>query len=189
MIKSFNSLLTFLLLLSLFIWFCKPKRYEVNQLNDIQSLDILIDSVILPDSLILYRTIYEPQLDVATRIRNSSKSMVIFINASCVTCIQELDFWIENEPKFQEFKIPFFFIARAQDEFHFFKFVVENEGDSLPKGEFYFDTNDEFRLLNNELLENGINTILINSRFEVLFKGNPIKDKAFLELLSDQIKP
>jgi hypothetical protein len=130
----------------------------------------------LPDSLIRYNAkISQPPKPVAI----NSTAIIVFINVSCVTCISELDYWLENSDKLQEKNIPLLFILRASDDFYFFKFLVENEKKALPDGDFYFDINDEFRILNEELLINEVNTFLIDQALTVIKSGNPVKNTPF----------
>ncbi|MFN3802812.1 hypothetical protein [Belliella pelovolcani] len=130
----------------------------------------------LPDSLILYNSeISHPPRSVAI----NESSMVVFINVSCVTCLEDLDFWLENSEKLQEKNIPMIFILRASDDFYFFKFLVENENKEIPEGSFYLDIKDEFRVLNEKLLTHELNTFLIDQGLKVIKSGNPIKSSSF----------
>ncbi len=105
---------------------------------------------------------------------------------SCVTCIGDLDYWLENSDKLQERNIPIVYILRASDDFYFFKFLVENEKKELPDGDFYFDINDEFRILNEELLINEVNTFLIDQALTVIKSGNPVKNSSFAKSLFEK---
>lgn len=137
----------------------------------------------IPNCLNFYNldTSQSPQEGETIKIDQSA--IIVFINVSCVTCISDLDFWLENSRKLQERNIPLNFILRSSDDFYFFKFLVENENKELAPGSYFFDINDEFRMLNEELLLNETNTFLINQDLEIIMSGNPVKNESFAKKL------
>lgn len=161
--------------------FCTTK----NDTEYVEELREILGSTLLtlPDSLILYNSeISHPPRSVVI----NESSMVVFINVSCVTCLEDLDFWLGNSEKLQEKNIPMIFILRASDDFYFFKFLVENENKELPGGSFYLDIKDEFRVLNEQILTNGANTFLIDQELVIINSGNPVKSSSFAKSLFDE---
>ncbi|WP_339865976.1 hypothetical protein [uncultured Algoriphagus sp.] len=132
----------------------------------------------LPNCLTLYNLDTNQSSHEGKTIEIDQSAIIVFINVSCVTCIGDLDFWLENSRKLQEKNIPLVYILRASDDFYFFKFLVENENKELAPGSYFFDINDEFRKLNEELLLNETNTFLINQNLEIITSGNPAKNKS-----------
>ncbi|SNS54587.1 hypothetical protein SAMN06295967_11248 [Belliella buryatensis] len=154
--------------------FCNTKNNTENVVRNGESLANTV--LTLPDSLTLYKSEFS---EVPRTVAINSTSVVVFINVSCVTCIDELDYWLENSAKLQEKNIPMIFILRASDDFYFFKFLIENENKELPEGSFYLDIKDEFRVLNEKLLTHEVNTFLIDQGLKVIKSGNPIKSSSF----------
>jgi hypothetical protein len=170
-----------IILLVLAFSFCTTK----NSTEAVErSGESLVNTVLtLPDSLTRYTAeISQPPKPVAI----NSTSIIVFINVSCVSCIGDLDYWLENSDKLREKNIPLHFILRASDDFYFFKFLVENEKKELPDGNFYFDIHDEFRVLNEHIQNNEANTFLIDQDFAIIKSGNPIKSSSFAKSLFEE---
>ncbi|WP_339751024.1 hypothetical protein [Algoriphagus aquimarinus] len=140
-------------------------------------------SVTFPNCLNLYNLDTNQGSQDGKTIIIDQSAIIVFLNVSCVTCIGDLDFWLENSTKFKERNIPVLFILRASDDFYFFKFLVENENKELAPGSYFFDINDEFRKLNEELLLNETNTFLINQDMEIITSGNPVENGSFAQKL------
>lgn len=158
--------------------FCNTKNNTENVVRNGKSLANTV--LTLPDSLTLYNSEFS---EAPRSVAINSTSVVVFINVSCVTCIGDIDYWLENSVKLQEKNIPMIFILRASDDFYFFKFLVENEKKELPEGSFYFDINDEFRVFNEKLLTHEVNTFLIDQGLVIIKSGNPVKNTSFAKEL------
>lgn len=161
--------------------FCTTKITDENTQGERKDLQNKL--LTLPNSLTSYNLYTNQSSQQGETIKIDQSAIIAFINVSCVTCIGDLDFWLENSKKLQEKNIPMFFILRASDDFYFFKFLVENENKELAPGSYFFDINDEFRKLNEELLVNETNTFLINQDFEISTSGNPVENRSFAQKL------
>lgn len=164
--------------------FCKTKTEVENVQVEFQ---IMQDKILkLPNILTQYKIDSNQFSQQEKRIKINNSTMIVFINVSCVTCIDDLDFWLENSEKLQEKNIPMIFILRASDDFYFFKFLVENENKELPMGSIYLDINDEFRTINEEFLTDETNTFFINQNLEIITFGNPVKNTPFAKELLEK---
>jgi hypothetical protein len=157
--------------------FCTTK-IKVENLKENHE-DLKTRLLTLPNSLTLYNLDTIQISQQGETIKIDQPTIIVFINVSCITCIGDLDFWLENSKKIQEKSIPLTFILRASDDFYFFKFLVENEKKELAQGSYFFDIYDEFRMLNEDLLLNKTNTFLINQNLEIIISGNPVENRSY----------
>lgn len=164
--------------------FCSDKTKIEKTDEDLKDLES--KQLTLPNSLTLYNPDTNRSSHQGETIEIDQFALIVFINVSCVTCIGDLDFWLENSRKLQEKNIPLMYSLRASDDFYFFKFLVENENKELAPGSYFFDIKDGFRKLNEELLVNEINTFLINQDLEIITSGNPVKNRSFARELFEE---
>lgn len=174
---TLSSILVMILAFS----FCTDKT-KIENLK-VERMDFQNKLLTFPNCLNLYNLDTNQSSQEGETIKFDQSAIIVFINVSCVTCIGDLDFWLENSRKLQEKNIPLVYILRASDDFYFFKFLVENENKELAPGSYFFDINDEFRKLNEELLINETNTFLINQDLEIIISGNPAKNRTFSQKL------
>ncbi len=133
--------------------------------------------LIIPDSL----TIYAPFLNyIADSVQLSNAKIKIYshINASCPTCIRDIELWNNIIPNFEKLKVPIILICESDDNFELFKFMCDKREIKSFSYPFFFDLKRAFYKQNKFMKESThFETVLTDSDNNILLLGNPIRSK------------
>lgn len=159
-----------------------------NQLSDkIKTLESVAEKAInrqlnIPDSLIIYSP-FSSNLSYKDDLFDSEYKIYSNVDASCGTCIGEINAWNELAPKFDKFKVPVILICHSNDNFVLLKYFCENGEIGDFKFPFFLDYSNDFVEINEFMSYNkNFETVLTDRDNNVLALGNPIHSVKILEI-------
>lgn len=164
----------------------KQNQQKIKSLRSVVE-KTLEKKLLLPDSLITYKP-FDNYIADSVEIFNSDYKIYTYVNASCGTCIQDIELWNNLIPDFKKHKTSIILILGSQDRFELLKYLCESgeiNGFDYP---FLLDRENEFINLNEFMLEiDAFETVLTDRENNILMMGNPIINKNIKELYLEKI--
>lgn len=149
--------------------------------------NILGKKLVIPEDMSIYEPFTSYVAD-SSQIALAGLKVYTYINASCSTCIQELNLWKEIIPDFIENGVAVIVILYSHENFEILKHACESgllEGFQLP---FFLDNKNELSKRNLFMRDsNHFQTVLTNNDGTIFMVGNPIHSNEIKRMYFDEI--
>ncbi len=166
---------------------CKEKQNttKINSLKNIVNNN-LGEKLKIPDSLEVY---YPFSNSHNKEMLNSELKIYSHIDASCGTCIENLQAWNKLIPELNEKDVQVYLICSSDDKFELLKYFFESKEIDNFHHYLFLDYNNQYIKQNGFMLENkNFETVLINDYNEILLMGEIIFSREMKELYFSEIE-
>jgi hypothetical protein len=187
-IISYCAVYTTLFLCSNAILSCSTKKNQqkVTALKSVVERT-LEKKLLLPDSMITYSP-FNNYIADSVYIFNYDYKIYSYINASCGTCILDIELWNNLIPEFRNYKTSIILIIGSEDRFELLKYLCESGEIKTFHYPFILDRKNEFLNLNEFMNEiDAFETVLTDKENNILMMGNPIINKNIKKLYLEMI--
>jgi alkyl hydroperoxide reductase subunit AhpC len=134
-----------------------------------------VNKLAMPDTLETYSPFTGYVMDSARLAASNTLRVYSHVNASCGSCIAEIDQLKELAGEFQKYGVPLILVLSSKDRFEYLKFICESHKlDNYPYP-FLLDTHDRWFSINKQIVYSETNpTVLVNEKQEIRLTGNPL---------------
>lgn len=187
--KTRNTIrILFLFLCVSIITSCKDKNAD--KINSLKSVieNTLNKKLKIPDSLGVYAP-FPDCIANGSDMLNSEYQIYSRVDASCGTCIGDINSWNKLIPEFNRYKVPIILICSSDDDFELIKYFCETGAITDFGYPFFLDKNNEF-VKNNKFMaiDKSFETVLTDQNRNILAIGSPVHSKGIKEIYFKEIQ-
>ncbi|MFA9189552.1 hypothetical protein [Flavobacterium magnesitis] len=165
----------------------KQKSDEIKSLKSLVN-STLWEKLILPESLQTYIP-FSKYIADSSVVLNSDYRIYSKLNASCGTCISNINEWENLIPEFSKYKVPVVLICDSDDRFEMFKYLCETRQVKNFSYPFFLDKKKVFAKKNRFMEVNqNFETVLTDKNNNIIMMGNPIKSNEIKNLYLKEIR-
>lgn len=168
---------------------CKEKKLNSVKIKSLESVveTTLNKKLNIPDSLGVYAP-FSKYIANESNILNSEFRIYSRVDASCGTCIGDINTWYELIPEFSRYKVPIILICSSDDNFELIKYFCETGAITNFGYPFFLDQNNEF-VRNNKFMatDKSFETVLTDQNNNILAVGNPVHSKGIKKIYLNEI--
>lgn len=169
---------------------CNEKKQNRDKIKLLESVveNTLNEKLNLPQNLEVY-TPFSNYLVDECNIFNSEYQIYSRVDASCGTCIGDINKWNELINEFYKYKVPIILICSSDDNFELIKYLCETGKIKDFKYPLFLDKNNEF-VKNNNFMASDINfeTVLTDKNRSIIALGSPVYSTGIKDIYIKEIK-
>lgn len=172
---------------------CKNKTIEKNETKLLKYVieDNLGKELIIPESLSIYKP-FNNYVKDSSQISNSEFKIYSHIDASCSTCVDNIELWnvfSESIEENNKISVSVILIFTSKDEFELIKYLIDTNKIKTFPYPFFLDSNKEYTQLNKFMSESShFETVLTNKYNNILLFGNPIHSREIKNMYISKLK-
>lgn len=181
-----NSL--YILISILFLYSCEGSKKTKTETQFKSIIDNVIGKeLFLPDNMTIYKPFNNYTYD-SLEVISSKLKITTFINASCGSCISEINRWESFSKELAKFNVPVLLIFESNDQFELLHYLCETGTVANSSFPFFMDIKNEY-LINNSFMKttNSMRTVLVDDKNKILLIGNPIKSDKIKDMYIKEI--
>ena len=168
------------------IWSCN-KKIDASIKEKVNSF--LGKTIILTEDY----SFYNPDSVNINAFQNSLKEekykVFTLINASCSTCVEQINEWQRLSLEFKKYNVPIALICFSKDNFELLKFLYESGSLKKFNTPLILDLNQKFLNTNKFLIEEKhFSAALVNHENEIILIGNPIFSQGIKKMYQEELQ-
>lgn len=169
---------------------CIENKQNAPKIKTLESVaeKALNQKLYIPDSLDIYIP-FPNCLKQKEEMLNTKFQIYSKVDASCGTCIGEINSWNELIHDFSIYNVPIFLICSSDDNFELIKYFCESSLITDFGYPIFFDKKNEF-VKENEFMaiDKNFETVLIDKNGNIIALGNPVHSKGIKEIYLNEIQ-